>query len=169
MNITIRLAVPADAPDMAEVHIRSWEVAYKDIIPADYIREKNATRPELYKRVITDKNENSYVIQKDGKTVGIMGIGPPQDDDAGDNYYELHSIYLHPDCYRQGIGTQAVKFAFDKARELGKRFINVWVLAENENSIKFYKKCGFIADNKTKTHDYGKVMEIIRMRKNLLL
>lgn len=28
-NITIRLAVPSDAPDMAEVHMRSWEVAYK--------------------------------------------------------------------------------------------------------------------------------------------
>lgn len=33
MNITIRLAEPADAPDMAEVFIRSWEKAYKDIIP----------------------------------------------------------------------------------------------------------------------------------------
>jgi len=28
--IAIRLAVPADAPDMAEIHMRSWEVAYKD-------------------------------------------------------------------------------------------------------------------------------------------
>ena len=38
-KVFIRLAVPADAPDMAEVHMRSWEVAYKDIIPAEYIRE----------------------------------------------------------------------------------------------------------------------------------
>ena len=35
--ITIRLAIPADAPDMANVHMRSWEVAYKDIIPAEFI------------------------------------------------------------------------------------------------------------------------------------
>ena len=55
-NITIRLAVPADAPDMAEVHMRSWEVAYKGIIPAAFIKDKNATRHELYKRVITDEN-----------------------------------------------------------------------------------------------------------------
>ena len=52
--IAIRLAVPADAPNMAEVHIRSWEVAYKNIIPAEYISQKNATRHALYARVITD-------------------------------------------------------------------------------------------------------------------
>jgi len=168
MNITIRLAVPADAPDMAEVGMRSWEVAYKDILPADYIREKNATRSEQYKRVITDENENSYVIQKDGKTVGIMKIAPSQDGDTDENYYELHYIYLHPDYFRQGIGTQAVEFAFDKARGLGKRFMNVWVLAENENSIRFYEKCGFEADNKTATQNRGKEVVIIRMRADLL-
>ena len=47
INITIRPAVLTDAPDMAEVHMRSWEVAYKDIIPAEYIKEKNATRPAM--------------------------------------------------------------------------------------------------------------------------
>ena len=42
MDIVIRLATSSDALDMAEVHMRSWEIAYKNIIPADYIREKNA-------------------------------------------------------------------------------------------------------------------------------
>ena len=167
MNITIRFAIPADAPDMAEVCMRSWEAAYKDILPADYIREKNATRPELFKRVITDENENTYVIQKDEKTVGIMRIAPPQDDDVNENYYELHYIYLHPDHFRQGIGAQAVKFVFDKARELDKRFMTVCVFAENINSIKFYEKCGFEADGKTAVQNRGKEVVIIRMKADL--
>ena len=167
MNITIRLAKPSDAPDMAEVHARSWEVAYKDIIPMEYIKQKNATRPDLYKRIITDDNTTRYVIQVNGKTVGIMCIGTPECDDADDNYYELHGIYLHPDYYRKGIGTQAVNFAFGIARKLGKKFMNVWVFAENANSINFYKKCGFSADGKTNTREYGKVLEAIRMRKEL--
>lgn len=165
--ITIRLAVPADAPDMAEVHMCSWEAAYKDIIPAEYIREKNATRPALYERVITEGNTNSYVIQHDGKTIGIMRIASPQDDDVGDNFYELHYIYLHPDYFRMGIGTQAMKFAFDIARGLGRTEMTVWVFAENANTIKFYEKCGFVPDGKTKTHDMGKSMGSIRMRRGL--
>jgi ribosomal protein S18 acetylase RimI-like enzyme len=165
--IYIRLAVPADALEMADIIMRSWEAAYKDIIPAEYIREKNATRPALYKRVITDENTESYVIQYNGKTVGIMRVAAPQDDDMGDNAYELHYIYLHPDFFRMGIGTQAMKFAFNIACRLRKTEMTVWVFAENTNTIKFYEKCGFVPDGKTKIHDMGKSMGSIRMRRGL--
>lgn len=167
MDITIRLASPSDALDMAEVHMRSWEVAYKDIIPAAYIREKNATRPALYKRVITEENTDAYVIQCDGKTVGIMRIAPPQDDDVADAAYELHYIYLHPDYFRRGIGTKATEFAFDTVRSLCKRAMTLWVLEENVNSIRFYEKCGFVADGKTRSSEYGTAGGSIRMRKDL--
>ena len=169
MNVTLRFAKPGDAPDMAEVHARSWEAAYKDIIPMEYIKAKNATRHELYQRIITDENTTQHVIRVDDKTVGIMGFGEPKDDDADDSYYELHGIYLHPDYYRKGIGTQAVNFAFDKARRLGKRYMNVWVLTENYNSINFYKKCGFAADGKTRIRDFGKDIDSMRMKKDLRL
>ena len=164
MNIAIRLAVPADAPDMAEVLIHSWETAYKDIVPAEYIKEKNATRQAQFQKNITDENTTHYVIQRDGKTIGIMTLVPEENDDTA---YDLQAIYLHPDCFRQGIGSVAVNFAFEKARNLGKTIMNVWVLAENTNSIKFYEKCGFAADGKTRIWNYGKPLTGIRMRREL--
>lgn len=167
MKINIRLALPSDAQDMAEIHMRSWEVAYRDIIPMEYIHEKNATRHELYKRVITVENQNSYIIEYDGKTVGIMKIASPQDEDLGDDYYELHYIYLHPNYYRLGIGTKSMEFAFNVARSMNKKIIIVWVLSENTNSIRFYEKCSFARDGKAKSVEYGKAIECIRMRKNL--
>ncbi|MDD4493711.1 MAG: GNAT family N-acetyltransferase [Eubacteriales bacterium] len=163
---TIRLATPSDAPDMAEVHMRSWEVAYKDILPADFIREKNATRPELYKRVITEENENSYVIQYSGKTVGILKVAPPQDENLRD-CYELHYIYLHPDYFRLGIGSQAMDFAFDIARSFGKSGMVLWVLEKNIDSIKFYEKCGFVPDGGAWERNFDKPLRSIRMRKDL--
>ena len=166
--VTIRLAVPADAPDMAEVHMRSWEIAYKNIIPEEYIKEKNAARPAFWKRIITNENQYQCVIQKNGKTVGIMCVVPtPQDDDADGNIGELEGIYLHPDYYRQGIGSQAMEFAYEKARSWGKTLMTLWVFAENVNTIKFYEKCGFIADGKTKIYEMGKTMNCIRMRRVL--
>ena len=168
MEITIRLAVPADAPDMAEVHARSWEAAYKDILSAEYIREKNATRPAMWQRSLAEGQYPHRVIQLNGKTVGNMCVDSPRDDDADDDCYELQGIYLHPDYYRRGIGTQAVNFAFDMARSLGKRAMLVWVFAENTNSINFYKKCGFAADGKTMIQNRGgKDVEAIRMRREL--
>jgi len=167
MNISIRLAVPGDAAEMAEILMRSWEVAYKGIIPDEYIREKNASRPEQYKRAITAKNTDSYVIRRDGKTVGIMRVASPQNDDVGDDFYELHYIYLHPDYYRQGIGSKAMVYAFNIACNLGKKYMVVWVFADNINSIKFYEKCGFRADGKIATRDFGKPLTSIRMKKVL--
>ena len=167
MNISIRLAVPGDAAEMAEILMRSWEVAYKGIIPDEYIREKNASRPEQYKRAITAKNTDSYVIRRDGKTVGIMRVASPQNDDVGDDFYELHYIYLHPDYYRQGIGSKAMVYAFNIACNLGKKYMVVWVFADNVNSIKFYEKCGFRADGKIATRDFGKPLTSIRMKKVL--
>jgi len=155
---------------MADVCIRSWEATYETILSAEYIREKNATRLERFKQNITNENDNAYVIQKDGKTIGIMKIAPTEDYDLGDSFYELHYIYLHPDYFRKGIGTHAINFAFDKARALGKKFISVWVFSKNKDSIKFYEKYGFKTDGKTQTHDRrGKQMECecIRMRKIL--
>jgi len=166
-NITIRLAIPADAPDMAEVCKRSWEAAYAGIIPDDYIREKNAGRPALFARIITDENNTQHVIQADGKTVGIMGIDSPRDKDLGSEVYELQSIYLHPDCYRQGIGAQAMEFVSSVARNLGKTAITVWLLADNLNARAFYEKCGFTADGSSREKEYGKMLTSIRMRKEL--
>ena len=166
-NVTIRLAIPSDASDMAEVLMRSWEAIYKNIMPADYIREKNATRPALYARVITDENTGAYVIQLCGKTVGIMKIAPPISNDLSDSFYELHYIYLHPDNFRMGIGSYAVRFAFRIARILGKTNVIVWCLSENTNAVKFYEKCGFIADGKKEINEYGRPMERMRMTKNL--
>jgi len=168
MGITISLATPTDAYDMAEIHTRSWEAAYKDIIPPDFIREKNTTRPALWQKILTSENTSQYVIRKDGKTVGLMGLNRPNDDDLGDNFYELQAIYLHPDYFRQGVGTLAMNFAFDKARSLCKTDIVVWVLEENLAAIKFYQKFGFAADGKTKEVNYGRTLKLIRMRLRLI-
>ena len=38
--VNIRLAVPSDASDIAEILMRSWEAAYGNIIPTDFIEKK---------------------------------------------------------------------------------------------------------------------------------
>lgn len=175
MKIKILLAKPADAPDMAEIISRSWETAYKDIIPAENIKKQNDTRLSLFQRIITETNDSQYIIQADGKTVGIMSVALPQRekteifDDIGidESFYELHGIYLHPDVYRQGIGTQAMSFAEKKALSVGKSNMILWVFAENIGGIRFYEKCGYSFDGAIKYYVYGKKMKCIRMRKKL--
>ncbi len=176
MNIIIRLACPADALSMAEVHARSWEVAYKDIIPMEYILKQSEKRPALWQRIITVDNKNQYVIELNNKIVGIMCVDVPQVEDVpisndigyNESFWELHGIYLHPDYYRLGIGSEAMKFAYKKAMENGAKNMLLWVFRDNVSSIEFYKKCGFSEDGATKTYSCGKDMVCVRMRASLL-
>lgn len=170
MNISISLAKPSDALDFAEIHARSWEAAYKDIIPAAYIAEKNATRPALWRKILTNENTTKYKISYDGKTAGFIDIDIDiaQDGDLNDDFYELRGIYLHPDYFRMGIGSKAMEFALKTARDKGKKQMVLWVFEENINSINFYKKHGFIADGKTEIHACGsKPVNSIRMKRAL--
>jgi RimJ/RimL family protein N-acetyltransferase len=166
MDITIRLAKAVDTSDIAELMAHSLEAVYRDVLPEKYIRETKAKYPTHF-NFITDENNTHYVIQADNKTIGITAITPPTDDDVDDNCYEIHGVWLHPDYYRQGIGTKAMKFIFEIIRNLGKTVIVVRVLEKNINFIKFYEKCGFTVDGKTGTVDVGEAMNYIRMKRDL--
>ena len=165
--VSIRLAVPDDAPMMAEVIMRSWEAAYKGIIPEDFIMQKNSTRLEQARASFSRENTTRYVIELDKNIVGIMTVAPPNDDDVDESFYELHNIYLLPEYYRQGIGTIAMEFAYQIARDLGKTEMTVWLLAENLSAKRFYEKCGFTTDGSLKITEYGIPLQSIRMRKTL--
>jgi len=168
-SIIIRIATPTDAPAMAEVYMRSWEAAYKGFIPADYISEKRGKSVPDMKRLLADESLSpyQYVIILDKSIVGILTVAYARDEDAGENCYELWGVYLHPEYFRRGIGSLAMEFAYEKARCLGKTEIILWVFEKNEDSIKFYEKCGFSADGCRKTIICGKPLAAIRMRKKL--
>ena len=166
MDIIIRLASPADAGDMARVLMAAWSAAYQDIIPAAFIQRRNAQRAEQFQQIITDENDSYYVVQASGKTAGYLRIvDAPADEVLG--AADVEQIYFHPDYWRQGLGTRAMAFAQEFARASGKTTMTIWVLAQNTSAIGFYETCGFAADGTRKTYDYGKPLDLIRMRKAL--
>lgn len=174
-RITIRLAELSDAPAMAEIHARSWESAYKDILPAEYIKKQSEKRPAMWQSILSRENKIQYIIEADGKPAGMVCVGEPQHEnieifnDGGidGSFCELHGIYLHPDYYRRGIGTRAMRFAIEKGRAAGKSNMILWVFAENTGSIRFYESCGFAADGACKYYSFGKEIMAIRMRSKI--
>ena len=79
----------------------------------------------------------------------MMGIGPSEDEDKK-GAYELHFLYVDPDCVRRGIGSEMLRFFEQKGREAGCGGFVVWALEENEMGRKFYEKNGFFPDGKEK-------------------
>lgn len=169
MDIDIRLAVPSDVPDMVEVLSRSWETAYKDIIPPEAIRERLETRPAVLRKVINEGNTDNFVVLDGGRIIGAMtlSIPSPHDGDAAENSCELQGVFIHPDYCFQDIGARTVEFAFDRALELGKTAVTAWIFAEDAPTMQLYEKCGFAGDGKTKYYDYGRLLKCVSMIKFL--
>ena len=53
------------------------------------------------------------------------------------------SLYVKDQYRNQGIATQLIKCCEDKAREQGRRFISLDILAGNSQALALYKKLGF--------------------------
>ena len=42
----IRSAIYSDAKAIAQVHIRSWQQAYRDLMPSEYLSSQDKTLPQ---------------------------------------------------------------------------------------------------------------------------
>jgi RimJ/RimL family protein N-acetyltransferase len=153
--VAIRDATPADAREIAEVHVRSWQSAYRGELPDDYldglsIGEREAQWVERLAEPQPDGG--TLVAEEDGRLIGFAGFGPTRDEDAPTATGEVYAIYLLPEWFGRGVGRELFARANDGLSELGYARATLWVLATNERSRRFYERAGWRFDGSESTH-----------------
>ena len=80
-----------------------------------------------------------------GAIVGFAATGPPlvPADRADPTVGDLYALYLAPDVWRRGIGTQLHAAALDRLRSCGFTHAGLWVLETNERALRFYYRHGW--------------------------
>jgi GNAT superfamily N-acetyltransferase len=151
------LPVPDDAATIAAIHVRSWQQAYRGLLPQDFLDSLDpARRATSWREAIATQSPPApavVVIAHDEALLGFAHVCPSRDDDERDNPVgELTSIYLHPDVWGQGLGQQLIAHAVDLLRSAGNTAATLWVLDGNARAIRFYEANGWSADGTTK-HD----------------
>lgn len=166
--LEIRKATLADAPALAQAHIRSWKASMAGFIPAKEVEKFCASRPQRWQEGLSREDHPTHVAVLDGKIVGHFSFGPCRGDFVDERYYMLYSIYLDPSVQRRGIGRQMIAYAETQARELGKTAMILKVFAKNESSRRFYEACGYHKDGRGKLRsDYGRPLRVLRYVKEL--
>ena len=156
-SVEVQLAIYEDARDFAGIFARSWEAAYRGLLPDAYINERNAARREQFERTLSDENRDVYALRIGGANVGAMKLAPPADGDTDPADREIYYLYVHPDSFGRGAGTAVIRYAAEKARAEGAERISVWALKGNERALRFYRNRGFAPDGRSKTADRGGV------------
>src|SRR5690242_2177442 len=115
MNGTvIRAARVADAAQIAVVHVRSWQGAYRGLMPQAYLDGLDpAQRLGRWERSLAEVDAGrSGVLVADagGDLLGFASYSPSRDSDAdSDRVGEVGAIYLLPSAWGEGIGKRLME------------------------------------------------------------
>ena len=145
----IRPAVPADARAVAEVHVRTWQEAYRGIVPdavLDALDVDERARSWDEWLVTPPPGVETFVAEDDddGTVIGFVNVGPDRDGEPGVG--ELNAIYLRAAGWGRGIGRALMDQAVAALRAAGHREAVLWVLAANARTRRFYEATGWAAD-----------------------
>lgn len=169
MNIRFAMPTHADALAIAAVQVRSWQAAYRDLLPADYLAKLSIQR--RVNRWLSVLREERVLVAKDdaGRLVAFCAFGHSNDDDGGIHTAEIYALYALPHVWGQGYGHALLATALDHLRSDEYTLITLWVLAGNQRGIHFYTRQGFTFDGTRKTDVQSNTLVFYEQRMQLVL
>lgn len=147
MTWRIDTATPDDCRAIAEVHVRSWQHAYPDLLPAAYLDALSVERREAVWRASLAKGEPQILLARnDAGVCGFIAFGGSRDADIASDCAEVWALYLAPDVWSQGIGRALWLAAWQRLVAQGFTSASLWVIDGNRRAIAFYEAAGFVAE-----------------------
>lgn len=168
-GVTIRRAEPADALAVAEVHVRSWQVAYRKLIDDEFLDSLRAEdRAATYSLGAAGPDEPETILAVEGDEVlGFAVFGPSRDEDAAE-LGEVYGLYVDPPRWGEGVGRLLMREARTRLRERGLTEAILWVLVGNEQAERFYRAEGWERDGtEREERPYGVLVTVRRFRRPL--
>jgi ribosomal protein S18 acetylase RimI-like enzyme len=150
--LLVRPARPEDGPAVADLHVRSWQAAYRGLLPDDYLDD---LRPEdrmgRYTLGSDDPAAPSTSVATEHDVIrGFVTTGPSRDlDGAGAG--ELLALYVDPLSWGLGVGRRLMEHARAQLSGMGFRLATLGVLVGNDRALRFYRADGWTADGARRT------------------
>ena len=150
--VGLRSATPGDAHAIATVHVASWRVAYRGLLPDDVLDGLSVTdRARIWADRLTSPAPRSrtLLVVDDAAVLGFASTGPAAhvDDPAAG---ELYAFYLDPRVWGRGHGARLHSGALGNLRVDGFTHACLWVLDGNERALRFYRWQGWAPTGETK-------------------
>lgn len=147
--IRIRPAHPDDAMDIAQVHVRAWQVGYAALLPYEYLQSLRAEdRAASYRFEAAD--HQTLVAVDDDAIRGFIRVGFSRDNPCTDEG-EVSALYVSPDAWRGGIGRALMLSGRAWLTDHGYMQARLWVLEGNERAQGFYRADHWVGGDETRS------------------
>jgi GNAT superfamily N-acetyltransferase len=149
-DMLLRAAQPEDALAVARVHVRSWQAAYRNILPDEYLSQlRPEDRAAKYDFATRDPlKPQTIVAVEEEENPAIRGFATfmPVTDSEMPGCGELCALYVDPQHWGKGMGMALLSAARTQMFEQGFRDAILWVLTGNVRAERFYRHDGWAAD-----------------------
>ena len=160
--MTLRRATPADAAAVGRIHVESWNVAYRGIMPDDVIAKTDlACRTRFWAERIADRDWPVFVIEEAGECVAFCQMIPSRDpDDDPKHVGHITSLHVLPWLRGKGLGRLLMNHVLGEFKKRGFLTVTLWVLEHNLPARGFYEQYGFRLDAATRRYPRTEVPEV---------
>jgi ribosomal protein S18 acetylase RimI-like enzyme len=160
-SLTIRPATVQDVPQMARVHVRSWQETYRGLMSDAVLDDPGfpGARERMWTAVLTGeryRQSRVAVAERGGELVGIAMSGPPEDITAAWSR-QLYVLYVYAADHGTGAGPALLDAVIDPAESAV-----LWVADPNPRAQAFYRKHGFVADGTAQFEDGVREIRMVR-------
>ena len=157
---TVRKANIADINQMSSIHAKTWKLAYKGMIPQNYL--DNLAEDfwvDSFNKSFRENLSEALVYEIDGHITGCITFGKARIPAScqGDlecrnecsSCTEIYSLYVDPDHWDTKQGYLLTKAALNDLVVRGYTRTYLWVLSSNKRGINFYRRFGFSYNNES--------------------
>lgn len=137
----VRPAETGDVEGVRAVAEAAWWDVYPGILETDTIR---AAVDDLYdeaflRRVVEERDDMLFLVATDeGDVVGFATAQKTWADEV-----EIHTLYVHPDRWNEGVGTHLLEAVEDSAEAVGVDRLRAGVISGNPVGRSFFEGRGF--------------------------
>ena len=143
LALTIRVARPSDAAEVARIYIESWHDTYPAVLSSALLcaMTRKGQTARWHSAIRNQKREIVLVAESAGiGLVGMASLGPARDCALGYDG-EVYTLYVDPSWFGRGTGRALLNGAFDQLRRRGCTSCIIWAHAAN-NARFFYETMG---------------------------
>jgi len=160
--MTIRRAGSGDAETVGRIHVESWNVAYRGIMPDEVIaRTDLAYRTAFWAERIAAPEWPVYLLEENGQAVAFCQMIPTKDsDDDARRVGHITSLHVLPDRRGHGYGRVLMDHVLAEFQRRAFAQVTLWVLEENRSARAFYEKYGFRLDGGSRSYPRTNVPEV---------
>jgi GNAT superfamily N-acetyltransferase len=163
----LRPSTDADVEAMVHLQLDAWREGFVPILPPEFeVPDPDGFAPRLAEALAVPGVSSTLAVEGD-RLVGWITFGANRDPDAGPSTAEIRSLFVHPERWRSGGGTELMDQALAELAALGFAEATLWSFDVNDRANAFYERHGFRRDGAGQRRDFSAGALEVRYRRVL--